>query len=364
MSSNSLKILFITRKYPPSVGGMQRLSYDFVSNMQKIAEVFAVTWGRSQLFLPIFLIYSLVIGLYLARKVDILYAGDPVVGPIVWFLSRLYRRPAVVCIHGLDITFNFALYQIMIKKLLRKFDRIVCISKATCLRALERGIEPERCFLIHPGVNVPDEVPDRDQARKCIELFLGESLSDKQVWITVGRLIKRKGVTWFCENVLPYLNNRNGFIYLVIGSGPELSNLRNIVHRYGLDSCVRIIGYIDDDYLRYFYSGSDIFIMPNIYDPYNPEGFGLVLIEASAYGLPVVAARVDGIPEAVIEGETGYLLPSGDAKAWINFLQECLNNPVLLDRIRIRARYVVNSRFNWQKIINNYLDLFNELLSK
>jgi len=194
--------------------------------------------------------------------------------------------------------------------------------------------------------------------------LLGISLKGKQIWLTVGRLVARKGVSWFCEQVLPHLRETGGFVYLIAGDGPEASRLRDLVSALGIEGCVYLLGRVSDADLSVLYTGADAFIMPNIPQLHDPEGFGLVAIESAAYSLPVIAARLDGIQDAVIEGASGYLLPPQDAHAWVTFLRRCLAEPQILEELRSRARDATRERFGWDKIVRHYLTLFHEMLTE
>jgi glycosyltransferase involved in cell wall biosynthesis len=343
---------------------MQRLSYHFVKYVGKLADIHAIVWRGSQVWLPWFLLCALVQGLIQVRRTDVLHAGDPLVAPVVWLLARLYRKPAVVSVHGLDLTFGFPGYQMLIPWLLRRFTRVVCISRATYLEALNRGLLPERCRIIYPGMDIPEHIPSRAEARAYLEARLGVPLSKRQVWLTVGRLVPRKGVAWFCEKVLPELRVAGNFIYLVAGDGPEAPRLRNLVTELGLAEYVRLLGRVDDAELTFLYTGADAFIMPNIPQLYDHEGFGLVAIEAAAHGLPVIAARLEGIQDAVIEGTSGYLLPPQNVEAWMNCLRRCLVESQILERLRFCAREAVSARFRWDNIAECYLAVFREALAE
>lgn len=358
----NVKVLFITRKYPPSIGGMQRLSYEIVKNISKHVDMHVIAWGRSQVWLPIFLLYSLIQGLIKARHMDILYAGDPVVAPIIFLLARLYKKPSIVNVHGLDLIFHFPGYQMLIPRLLRQFTRVICISQATYLEAMKRGLLPEQCRIVYPGIDIPQNTLPKTEARSYLEAKLGLPLSKHQVWLTVGRLVPRKGVAWFCEKVLPELQATGGFIYLIAGDGPESPKVRRLIRELGLTDYVYLLGSVDDSLLPFLYSGADAFIMPNIPRPYDQEGFGLVAIESAAHGLPVIAARLEGIQDAVIEGVSGYLLPPQDVESWVSFLRQCLIDPQVLEKPRLSAREAISARFGWSKICKHYLEIFNEII--
>lgn len=372
LQNASLRILFISRKHPPSVGGMQRLSYQLITAMRARATVQAITWGGSQLALPLFLVYAFLRGLFLARRAEIIHAGDPLVTPAALMLARLYRLPVVVTVHGLDLTFNFPGYQALVPPLLQQCDHVICISAGTYADAIARGIAPERCSIIYPGLNAPAAVPSREAARAGIEALLGEPLAGgRTLWLTVGRLVPRKGVGWFIEHVLSHLceaspgtSETGSLAYLVVGDGPEMPRLRALVAELGLSGCVYLLGQLSDADLIQVYTGADVFIMPNIPQPNDREGFGMVAIEAALYGLPVIGARLEGIPDAVIEGESGILLPPGDAEAWSAFLQRTLAEPALLDDLRVHAREAVLERFAWDKMAEAYERVFREAASR
>lgn len=358
-----MRILYITRKYPPSIGGMQRLSHQLVTHLSAYAKVHAITWGGHQRWLPWFLVRALVQGWRLAREVDILHAGDPLVAPVVALLAARHRKPSVVNIHGLDLTFSFPGYQAFIPRLLRYFTRVVCISRMVYDEAIRRGLPPERCRIIHPGLDMPVALPAREAARAFVTTRWGVSLAGRQLWLTVGRLIPRKGIVWFCAQVLPRLQDADGWVYLVAGEGPEGRRLRDEIARHGLADRVILLGRVSDAELRQLYVGADAFIMPNIPQPNDREGFGLVAIEAAAHGTPVLAAWVDGVQEAIIEGRSGYLLPARDAVAWAAFLRRCLAQPSLLEELRSSAPLAVAEHFSWDKIASRYMEVFREALN-
>ncbi len=380
-----LSILFISRKHPPSVGGMQRLSYQLVTHMRARATVQTITCGGSQLALPLFLVAAFLRGLFLARRVQVIHAGDPLVTPVALALARLYRLPVVVTVHGLDITFNFPGYQALVPPLVRRCDHVICISAGTHADAIARGIAPERCSIIYPGLDAPAEAPSREVARARIEALLGEPIAGRTLWLTVGRLVPRKGVAWFIEHVLPRVHEAASpgesaasqgksealqgksealpFAYLVVGDGPEMPRLRALVAELGLADRVYLLGRLSDADLVQVYAGADVFIMPNIPQPNDREGFGIVAIEAAVHGLPVIGARLEGIPDAVIEGESGVLLPPGDAGAWSAFLQRTLAEPALLDDLRGCAQAAVLERFGWDRMAEAYERVFREAMS-
>jgi len=361
-----MRVLFVTRKHPPSVGGMQRLSYHLIAHMRQRVAVSAITWGRSQKLLPFFLPYALGRSICAGwHGVDLVHIGDPVMAPIGWVMKKLFRVPVVVTVHGLDVTFSMGLYQWLIPKLLRSFDRLVCISRSAYNACIERNIPAEKCDIIHPGVIVPPIMPPRDTARKWLERKLTRDLQGVAVLLTVGRLVPRKGVAWFVGSVLPrVLAARTEVCYVLVGRGPEEGHVRSLATHPGVDGRVHVLGQVPDDDLARIYAAADLFVMPNVPTPGDMEGFGLVALEAAAHALPVLAADLEGIRDAVVPGHTGRLLQPGNADSWAAGVLELLNCPDGLQEMARLARVTVQERFTWACMADAYATLFREVLGE
>jgi phosphatidylinositol alpha-1,6-mannosyltransferase len=359
-----MRVLFVTRKFPPSIGGMQRLSYQLVTQMRQRVEVSAITWGRSQKLLPFFLPYALVKSICVGRHgVDLVHIGDPVIAPIGWIMNKLFRVPVVVTVHGLDVTFSMGLYQWLIPRLLRNFDRLVCISSSTYKACVERDIPAQKCAIIRPGVTIPPVVFPRDAARKWLERELERDLRDVGVLLTVGRLVPRKGVAWFVESVLPRVLAAGAeACYVVVGSGPDERRVRSLATHSEVDGRVHVLGQVSADDLTRIYAAADLFAMPNLPTLGDMEGFGLVALEAEAHALPVLAADLEGIRDAVVPEHTGRLLQPGNAGLWANGVLELLNRPTSLQEMARKARITVRERFTWARMADDYEALFREVL--
>ena len=106
---------------------------------------------------------------------------------------------------------------------------------------------------------------------------------------------------------------------------------------------------------------ADIFVMPNIEVPGDIEGFGIVAIEAAASGLPVVAARLEGIPDAIVDGENGCLVTPGAASAYVRALTPLIGDAAQRRELGARARRYTEQHNSWPRIIARYVELFTEL---
>ncbi|MDD5627218.1 MAG: glycosyltransferase family 4 protein [Patescibacteria group bacterium] len=376
-----MRILFITRKHPPSVGGMQNLSYNLIQNFLKQGrergdQIETIILNRSQWHLFWWFPYALFLTLAKARTMDIVHLGDPVLS-LIGFLARVfYHKAVVVTIHGLDVTFNLFLYQWYLKLFGRKFDRYICISSYALEEARKVGFSP--CAVIPVGVDtnklkVKSARPQRLASSACmagaeklkvlrIAFYKKYNLPRDQYYLlTVGRLVRRKGVYWFIDRVLSTLSPN--IIYLVVGEGPERERIKTLIQERGLEKRVYLLGKISEEDLKIVYSLADLFIMPNIKVQGDVEGFGLVAVEAAQNGLPVIAAGIEGIRDAVISGRNGILVESENSAAFQKKILEFLRNQEYRKSFGDQAAQFTRETYDWQIIAKRYYEEFLKVIS-
>lgn len=349
------RILFISRKYPPSIGGMQTYTKNLVTRLKHIYDVDAILLGKGQAHLFWFLPYAFIMSIFLSagKRYDIFYMGDALLAPLGLFLKKLFKGKAIVTVHGLDITYANRAYQRFIPKAVSKFDKVICVSRNTMEECRKRGIPSSICSFIPNGLN-PDEyylnIP-REECIRRLEGALKIDLKDKKILLTAGRLVKRKGIDWFVKNVFSALGGN--FIYLVCGKGPLKGKIEEIIeNNKALDGRVALLGEVDGGILKLLYNCADIFIMPNQRLDGDAEGFGIVAIEAASCGVPVIANSVEGINEAVLEGKTGWLINQNSVDGFL----EKIKNPAL-HRDAIKD---ASSIFSWENIIAGYRDIIEQ----
>jgi glycosyltransferase involved in cell wall biosynthesis len=260
--------------------------------------------------------------------------------------------PVTTTVHGLDVTYGARMYQALIPRALRHLDLAIADSVATERSLHERTGALPRSEVIPLGVNSLPR-PDDASSRRFEESI---GVAGAPVLLTVGRLVPRKGVAWFVQQVLPDLPT--DVVYMVIGQGAERDAILAAASAAGVSSRVRLLGHVDDGVLAAAYARADVFVMPNIDIPGDMEGFGLVALEAAAAGVPVVAARLEGITEAVRHGRNGFLLPSRDADAFVGCLKRLLALPAGQRRTigERMARYALDT-FGWDKTATRYLEV-------
>ena len=344
-----IRILFITRNYPPKVGGLEEYSYNLIREFEFRETTFKITLSRPIKHLIWFFPYSFFRALYLIRKYSVqsVHLCDGLLSPVGLLLKLLTDVKVTVTIHGLDITYDNSFYQMFIPWCITKLDGVVCVSRSTRDECVRRIIPCPNCTVIPNGIR-PNQLylqQSKNELHHKLENLIGISLDNKKVLFTIGHLVKRKGVAWFVENVMPRLED--SYLYLVAGEGPERVTIQEIVDRYSLQGRVLLLGEISDEDRKLAYNASDIFIMPNITVSGDVEGFGIVALESGSCGLPVVASNIQGLRDAVINGKTGYLVEEGDAEGFVSRITD-------MDLDKDQIREIVNSTFDWAKIYKDY----------
>jgi glycosyltransferase involved in cell wall biosynthesis len=255
-------------------------------------------------------------------------------------LFALFRVPNVVIVNGLDLTWKPSLYQRVVRWSIPRAKRVLAISAATAEVARSRGVEDDQLTVIRLAVDAP-EVNEHDRRVAHAELHrrLGVS-NDDVLTVTIGRLVPRKGARWYVREVMPKLPTK--VHYVIAGSGPDRDAIVDAVANAGLADRVHLLGLIPDDDREMLFRGADMFVQPNIPVLGDMEGFGLVVVEAAKRGTVVVASALEGIRDAVIDGETGILCESGDTNGWCETIGELAANPAKLEKLglqfQVRAR--------------------------
>ncbi|HTQ03898.1 MAG TPA: glycosyltransferase family 4 protein [Polyangiaceae bacterium] len=343
------RVLFLTRKYPPMIGGLETLSYNLTTGYSGPKTIVAL--GRLQRHLVWFLPYVSLRVLLTGQKYDVIHVGDP----MLTFAGRLGRavwgKKVVVCVHGLDLVYESKLYQAYLKAFLYA-DTYVAISAATRELAEAKGLYPVTIITI--GVS-------RDffaiQRRADADAEVAAARKGRLVLMTTGRLIPRKGVAWFVTNVLPRLD----VLYVVVGGGRDYERIKQAAADAGVTDKLLLIWQPEQERLYDIFRAADVFVMPNIPIPNDVEGFGIVGIEAAASGLPVVASRLEGIPDAVADGESGILVEPGNADAYVAAIEKLEADPAARVAFGEKARRYVRARNDWREVIGAYTRLFRDL---
>jgi len=349
-----MKVLFISRAYPPVIGGIEKQNFEIYNALSNILDIKLVANTKGKRFLPVFIIISLYKLIKLRNDYDLILLGDGVLS-ILSFIVKLFSKKKIVCIvHGLDLTYqNFFYKKLWLNIFIKENDRFIAVGKATVAEAIKLGISKEKIIFIPNGVNIENVYSNN----KDIANLLGFTPKGP-ILLTLGRLIKRKGVAWFIENVMTELDD--SIIYLIAGHGPERNKITQSIESFNLKNKVIYLGSVSEEEKLLLLSSADIFIQPNIPVENDIEGFGLVILEAAIQNTFVIASKLEGLNDSITHGKNGVLVPPKNANDYIKEIKSLLSNK---DQLKIKsqqARNFVIENYSWDKIAEKYKEVLLE----
>jgi phosphatidylinositol alpha-1,6-mannosyltransferase len=381
-----MRVLFITWNYPPKMGGMEMMLSQLVRYLRCHADVHVFAPYAKQTDsgvergevtrpkrdgLAFFAFFSLFSCVRLLRRdhYDLIVGGSALVMPLLHLLGWLYKLPVAVHVHGLDLVYSHPVYQWMVGSLLPKCDCVFANSHASKEEALKRGGMPDQVLILQPGLDFSEfqVASDVDDVRRRY------SIDRCSVLLSVGRLTRRKGLVEFVRFSLPAIvDNRPDTVLLIVGDNPTLSlthkeDIRTCIQaeaiKLGLENHVRMLGWINRQDLIELYHTCDVFVLPAIKVPGDVEGFGIVLIEASAAGKPVVSTKLGGITDAVEDGKSGILVESGMWDRVTDATLRLLADKSLRREMGNFGRRRVETQFDWPIVARRYAEHLAALIS-
>lgn len=361
-TQSTTKILFISRAYPPVTGGIENQNYELSVWLPKIADVTTIANRKGKKFLPLFLPWATFRALWLAPQYDAILLGDGVLGIVGYIVKIFYPKKSIISIvHGLDLTFTSRIYQSWwVKLFLPKLDKLIAVGNETIRVGVERGIPQEKFAFIPNGVDTDKFF--HVHSRQDLENILGISLENKKTLLTSGRLAKRKGVAWFIRNVLPQLPEH--IIYVIAGDGTDKENITRAIQETNLSSRIHLLGFVSDETRNILLNTCDLFIQPNIRVAGDMEGFGISVIEAASCEIPVIASRLEGLRDAIKDGEDGFLVEPENPLAYVEKIETLLVDDTQRKEYGKQARQYVIDHFHWHIIAKHYLTVIETTLKK
>ncbi|PEN06276.1 glycosyl transferase family 1 [Longimonas halophila] len=361
-----------------NVGGMQRVALKLNEALHERSEpphvesvLLRSSWKWTPYKVPFFLGKAAwrIRQAVLRNEADVVLFSSMVTAalavPLRGFLDRHNVKTAAIT-HGLDVTLSVSAYQWFVPKVFGALDAVLPVSRATGAACVARGMPADQVHVVPNGIDLDRYAPP--QSKSEMRADLSEALGSKTAPLpndalllcSVGRQVKRKGVAWFVEHVMPTLPEH--VHYWIAGDGPQSSAIQDAIDRNNLNERVRRLGRISNPDLARLYRGADLFIMPNIPVEGDMEGFGVVMLEAGQCGCPSIAARLEGIQDVITEGENGHLVESENPASFREAIMQYNQAPEQLRQISERAVQHTESNFGWSAVAEQYVDVLRAVV--
>ncbi|MDX3689174.1 glycosyltransferase family 4 protein [Streptomyces europaeiscabiei] len=367
------KTLIVTNDFPPRPGGIQAFLHNMALRLdpERIV-VYASTWKRSRegaeataafdaeqpfsvvrdrttMLLPTPAVTRRAVSLLREHGCTSVWFGAAApLGLMAPALRRAGARRLVATTHGHEAGWaQLPAARQLLGRIGEGTDTITYLGEYTRSR-IATALTPQaagRMVQLPPGVDEKTFHPGSGGA----EVRAGLGLTDRPVVVCVSRLVPRKGQDTLIRAMPGILAKEPDAVLLIVGGGPYDKELRRLAHETGVAASVRFTGAVPWSELPAHYGAGDVFAMPcrTRRGGLDVEGLGIVYLEASATGLPVVAGDSGGAPDAVLDGETGWVVRGGSPEDAAERIVTLLGDPELRARMGQRGREWVEEKWRW-----------------
>ena len=373
-----MKVLLLTWDFPPTRGGIQvwmaelarRLpgaqvrvlapavpgdrAFDRASGL-RVGRLETARWGRAA-WLAELTARTLVT--CLTWRPDLIVCGHVITAPAALAARRLTGVPYVVFTYGYEIRRKRR--RRWIARLLRGAKSVIAISQFTREAVLDLGVTPERIRILYPGVDADRFSPATDHRPPATN-------HKPPTLLSVSRLAELYKGHDTAIRALPLVRAKApGTHYVIAGDGPLRNYLERIAASVGMSDAMQFLGEVPDQSLPDLYRSADLLLLLGRDSTVEggAEGFGIVCLEAAACGVPVVAGRSGGLPDAVQDGVTGILVDPLDIGAAAEAIVALLGDRDRARRMGAAGRAAVLDHFTWDHMAKEARRLFEEAATR
>ncbi len=382
------RICLVTHFFPPHMGGIEKVSYEqskrltesgyeidvltskikgqnehpakgirvFAYPSLKLAERFGVPY-------PILTLEAYKKFAKVIKNCDLVHAHGHVYmsSCLAGKLAKKYKKPFIVTQHNTFIDYKSWLNTLehlndltIGKSVLKHADRILTVSKETMKYVLRLGADKAKTSVMYNGVDTNCFHPvKKGESRKKLGLH-----KKRKIIFSVRRLVYKNGIDTLIESAYLVARNNPNVLFDVAGKGPSRKLIEDRIKELGIEDNIKLTGFVPDELLPVYYNAADYFVLPSA----SGEGLPLVLFEAMACGLPVIATTVGGTPEIISHMKNGVLVPPRNPEAMAEALSKLLAEEKLGPTIGEEAKKNVENRFTWEENLRQLKGVYNEFV--
>jgi phosphatidylinositol alpha-1,6-mannosyltransferase len=366
------RVLLLTETYSPEIGGIQNYLSELMAQMspvhtfvlagkQENADAWdarqkykIVRFGMNRFFIPRWRpAYKILEKAVMEFHPEVIVCGKALFeGRAAYRIFKKMGIPYVVMTYGMEINTWLKNWKTKrdLLRVLESAQNIFVINeqiKNSLIKELKNkgNINCDGKFVkMYPGVDDYFSQPSGDTEKTKKEL----EIEDRKVIVSVCRIVRRKGIDVVIKAMKEIKKEIPNVTYIVLGDGPEKDSLEKLAKEIGVDDSIKFLGKVSREKVRAVFQVADLFVLTPRDEDGDMEGFGIVYLEAAMAGLCAVGSKSGGVPEAVINAQTGLLVQENDvhdtAEKMIKLLQDDVSRRGLSNNARARA----TSEFSWQ----------------
>jgi len=386
-----MKVLILTHYFQPHIGGIEIVAYNQAKEIIKrghqvtiitskvgeeteqeiidgikVIRVKALNFFENHFGVP----YPILYPKLLLRLNEEIKESDVInTHGIVWMqsffgaiISRIYQKPIVLNQHNTYINYKnpiLRLIETIADKTIGRYtlnsaDHIIAVSEETKKYVLSIAKKLNNVSILYNGVNFKRFKPIRNKKIVREELKINP---EAFICLTIRRITFKNGIDTFLQVAKFFNKKREDILFVLGGKGPDTDIVKKYIKENHLSN-VKLIGFISDDELPYYYALSDIFILPSK----TGEGFPMVVIEAFASGLPVIGTNTGGQIEVIRDDQTGFIVEPNEPKQIAKKIEYLYENKELLEEMSKNCRKLIEKEFSWGRNVDKLLSVYQEVL--
>jgi len=350
------RTLLLTLEYPPQKGGVAAYYYNLAQQLPKDA-IHVLMNGeaddtRNGVTVAPFFSHSvwpkwlpavrLTMRTIRKHSIKHLWVGQILpLGTIALIINKLIGIPYTVSTHGMDLTIvpKKSRKGWLLKQVLKNAHSGTANSAFTAKQAVDRGATHGLVYTIFP---CPHNTPDAPRT------ILEEKPEGQFAILCVARLVRRKGADKLIETMPAIIKENPNTVLWLVGKGEDAKHLQELASQSSAKEQIRFWGCVSDAELCGLYSQADLFAMPSrTLKNQDVEGFGIVYLEANMFNLPVIGGLSGGVEDAVINGQTGYLVNGEDIDAISERILYLIHHADQRELLGTLAKKRAKSQFQW-----------------
>lgn len=309
-------------------------------------------YGKTALSLK--LLYLLIP--FLDKNFDVIYCHFGTNGIYGTYLKEIgINGKLVTTFHGYDMSgFIKSNSNNVYKKLFLNGDLLLPISDYWKKKLIRLGCSDKKIIVHRMGINL-EKFKFSERRKRS-----GEPIKI----LTIGRLVEKKGHKYIIKTIAEIIKKHRNIEYIIAGDGPFGSKLEDLISELRIKGYIKFLGVVDQNEVLKLYKQAHIFALPSITaNNGDQEGIPVVLMEAQAAGLPIISTFHTGIPEAVVDGKSGFLVPEKDVDALTEKLEYLIEHPEIWPDMGQYGRKFVEEHYDINKLNQRLVKIYNVLLN-
>ncbi len=291
---------------------------------------------------------------FLDKKFDIIHCHFGPIGKDFLFLKDIFKAKFLVMLHGYDMSVYLASAGMDVyNELFKKADLLLPVSEYWKKKLVSLGCDSRKIRVQHMGIKIGEQRKTR------------KNLNNKIKILTIARFVEKKGLEYSIKAVAKSLKKHPNIEYRIIGDGFLRDELESLISDLNMSQKVKLLGWKSSEEVKNELADADIYLLASVTaENGDQEGIPASVLEAQSFDLPILSTFHTGIPEGVIDGKAGFLVPERNSDALSEKLDYLIEHPEIWPEMGSFGRKYVEEHFNSKKLIKQLENIYKKLLSQ